>query len=89
MRRAPALQRTRDAKDATMVGVGQTLWTQLSLQAGDRVSLTQAGHTVEAGVVLQPGLADGVVRIATATELSSHLASMFGEVALSRLTVSA
>ncbi|MEY3261040.1 MAG: hypothetical protein RLZZ620_91, partial [Pseudomonadota bacterium] len=48
VRRAPALQRTRDAKDATMVGVGQTLWTQLSLQAGDRVVLAQNGHTVEA-----------------------------------------
>lgn len=89
VRRAPALQRTRDAKDAAMIGVGETIWAQLGLQAGDRVALTQAGHTVEAGVMLQPGLADGVVRIATAMELSSHLAAMFGEVALSKLTVSA
>ncbi|BEI37456.1 NADH-quinone oxidoreductase subunit NuoG [Polynucleobacter sp. HIN7] len=89
VRRAPALQRTRDAKDANMVGVGETLWGQLGLQAGDRVALTQAGQTVEVGVQLQPDLADGVVRIATATELSGHLASMFGEVALSKLTVSA
>jgi NADH-quinone oxidoreductase subunit G len=89
VRRAPALQRTRDAKDATMVGVGETLWTQLGLQVGDRVALTQGGHTMEASVLLQPDLADGVVRVATATELSSHLASMFGEVALSKLTVSA
>ena len=89
VRRAPALQRTRDAKDATMVGVGQTLWTQLSLQAGDRVVLAQNGHTVEASVLLQPDLADGVVRIATATELSGQLASMFGEVSLSKSTVSA
>jgi hypothetical protein len=44
---------------------------------------------MEASVLLQPDLADGVVRVATATELSSHLASMFGEVALSKLTVSA
>jgi len=89
VRRAPALQRTRDAKDAAMIGVGETLWAQLGLQAGDHVALTQAGHTIEAGVVLQPGLADGVVRIATATEFSSHLAAMFGDVALSKLTVSA
>jgi len=89
VRRAPALQRTRDAKDATMVGVGQTLWTQLSLQAGDRVVLAQNGHTVEACVLLQPDLADGVVRIATATELSGQLASMSGEVSLSKSTVSA
>ncbi len=89
VRRAPALQRTRDAKDATMVGVGQTLWTQLSLQAGDRVVLAQNGHTVEASVLLQPDLADGVVRIATATELSVQLASMSGEVSLSKSTVSA
>jgi len=89
VRRAPALQRTRDAKDATMVGVGQTLWAQLSLQAGDRVVLAQNGHTVEASVLLQPDLADGVVRIATATELSGQLASMFGEVSLSKSTVSA
>ena len=89
VRRAPALQRTRDAKDATMVGVGQTLWAQLSLQASDRVVLAQNGHTVEASVLLQPDLADGVVRIATATELSGQLASMFGEVSLSKSTVSA
>ncbi|NDI19943.1 MAG: NADH-quinone oxidoreductase subunit G [Burkholderiaceae bacterium] len=89
VRRAPALQRTRDAKDATMVGVGQTLWAQLSLQAGDRVVLAQNGHTVEASVLLQPDLADGVVRIATATELSGQLASMSGEVSLSKSTVSA
>lgn len=89
VRRAPALQRTRDAKDATMVGVGQTLWAQLSLQAGDRVVLAQNGHTVEASVLLQPDLADGVLRIATATELSGQLASMFGEVSLSKSTVSA
>ena len=89
VRRAPALQRTRDAKDATMVGVGQTLWAQLSLQTGDRVVLTQSGLTVEAGVLLQPDLADGVVRISTATELAGKLASMFGEVSLSKLTVSA
>ena len=89
VRRAPALQRTRDAKDATMVGVGQTLWAQLSLQTGDRVVLTQSGLTVEAGVLLQPDLADGVVGISTATELAGKLASMFGEVSLSKLTVSA
>lgn len=89
VRRAPALQRTRDAKDAVMIGVGETLWGQLGLQAGDRVALTQAGHAVEASVVLQPGLVDGVVRIATATELSGHLASMFGEITLSKLMVSA
>ena len=89
VRRAPALQRTRDAKDASMVGVGEALWEQLGLQTGDRVVLSQGGHTVETGVMLQPGLVDGVVRIATATELSGHLASMFGEVSLSKLTVSA
>jgi NADH-quinone oxidoreductase subunit G len=89
VRRAPALQRTRDAKDASMVGVGEALWEQLGLQTGDRVVLSQGGHTVETDVMLQPGLVDGVVRIATATELSGHLASMFGEVSLSKLTVSA
>lgn len=89
VRRAPALQSTRDAKDAIMVGVGQTLWAQLSLQAGDRVVLAQNGHTVEASVLLQSDLADGVVRIATATELSGQLASMFGEVSLSKSIVSA
>ena len=89
VRRAPALQRTRDAKDATMVGVGETLWAQLGLNEGDRVALSQNGKTIEASVLLQPGLVDGVVRIATATELSGHLTSMFGEVSLSKFTVSA
>lgn len=89
VRRAPALQGTRDAKDANQIGVGETLWAQLGLEDGDRVSLTQNGSTTEAHVVLQPGLADGVVRVSTATNLSVQLASMFGEISLSKLTVSA
>lgn len=89
VRRAPALQRTRDAKDAALIGIGQTLWNQFGLNEGDRVVLTQNGKTVEAAVILQAGLADGVVRISTATELSMQLASMFGELSLSKLTVSA
>jgi NADH-quinone oxidoreductase subunit G len=89
VRRAPSLQLTRDAKNASAIGVGKTLFKQLGVQEGERVLISQAGNTVEGSVLLQTDLADGVVRIATANELSVSLGPMFGEVTLTKVTVSA
>ncbi len=85
VRRAPSLQLTRDAKSANCVGIGEALLSKLNLKEGDRVTITQNGQSLEAKVQLMSGLADGVVRIASATALSAHLGSMFGEITLSKV----
>jgi NADH-quinone oxidoreductase subunit G len=85
VRRAPSLQLTRDAKSTNCVGIGEALLSKLNLKEGDRVTITQNGQSLEAKVQLMSGLADGVVRIASATALSAHLGSMFGEITLSKV----
>jgi NADH-quinone oxidoreductase subunit G len=85
VRRAPSLQLTRDAKSANCVGIGEALLSKLNLKEGDRVTITQNGQSLEAKVQLMSGLADGVVRIASATALSANLGSMFGEITLSKV----
>jgi NADH-quinone oxidoreductase subunit G len=85
VRRAPSLQLTRDAKSTNCVGIGEALLSKLNLKEGDRVTITQNGQSLEAKVQLMSGLADGVVRIASATALSANLGSMFGEITLSKV----
>ena len=89
VRRAPSLQLTRDAKSARQVGLGEALLSQLGLNEGDLVTVSQAGQTIEASVALMPGLANGVVRISVATELSCQLGPMFGEVSVTKVAVTA
>lgn len=89
VRRAPSLQLTRDAKSAQNIGMGESLMNQFALNEGDLVLVSQLGQSIEAAVSLQAGLADGVIRIAAATELSAQLGSMFGEVSISKVAVTA
>lgn len=89
VRRAPSLQLTRDAKMANQIGVGEDLFEQLSLKEGDLLTVSQEGKTLKASVTLQPGLASGVVRIAVGTGMSTQLGSMFGEVTIAKVAVTA
>lgn len=89
VRRAPSLQLTRDAKMANQIGVGEDLFEQLSLKEGDLLTVSQEGKTLEASVTLQPELASGVVRIAVGTGMSTQLGSMFGEVTIAKVAVTA
>ena len=89
VRRAPSLQLTRDAKMANQIGVGEDLFEQLSLKEGDLLTVSQEGKTLEVPVTLQPGLASGVVRIAVGTGMSAQLGSMFGEVTIAKVAVTA
>ncbi len=89
VRRAPSLQLTRDAKTANQIGLGESLFNQLGLKEGDLVAISQEGKTIEATVTLQPGLAAGVVRIAVGTNMSAQLGSMFGEVTVAKVAVTA
>ena len=89
VRRAPSLQLTRDAKMTNQIGMGEDLFEQLGLKEGDLVTVSQEGKTLEAPVTLQPGLASGIVRIAVGTWMSTQLGSMFGEITIAKVAVTA
>jgi len=80
VRRAPALQLTRDAKRSNQVGLGQGLFSDLGLKEGDAVRVTQGAQSVDLPVTLEANLAQGAVRISAGTMASAQLGSMFGPV---------
>jgi NADH-quinone oxidoreductase subunit G len=88
VRRAPSLQATRDAQPPKARMNAATLAT-LGLAAGDAVRVRQALGAAGQGealleAALDAGVADGVVRIATAHASTAGLGAMFGEVAVER-----
>jgi NADH-quinone oxidoreductase subunit G len=88
VRRAPSLQATRDAQPPKARMNAATLAT-LGLAAGDAVRVRQALGGAGQGealleAALDPGVADGTVRIATAHASTAGLGGMFGEVAVER-----
>lgn len=84
IRRAPALQLTRDAKRGNQVGIGQQLFNELGLKEGDAVRVTQDGLSVDLPASLESSLANGVIRVSAATLASAKLGSMFGPVTVSK-----
>ena len=84
VRRAPALQLTRDAKRSNQVGLGQGLFSDLGLKEGDAVRVTQGAQSVDLPVTLEANLAQGAVRISAGTMASAQLGSMFGPVTVSK-----
>ena len=84
VRRAPALQLTRDAKRSNQVGLGQSLFSELGLKEGDAVRVTQDGQSVDLPATLEANLAQGTVRISAGTMASAQLGSMFGPVTVSK-----
>ncbi|MDD4886953.1 MAG: NADH-quinone oxidoreductase subunit NuoG [Thiomonas sp.] len=85
VRRAPSLQRTRDARNARMVGVSAALWQQLGLQDGDAVRVQANGQSAVLPVCRDETLADPVVRIAAAWTEAAALGAMFGVVDIERV----
>ena len=84
VRRAPALQLTRDAKRGNQVGLNQTIFSELGLKEGDAVRVTQGSQSVDMPATLEVNLAQGAVRISAGTLASAKLGSMFGPVAVSK-----
>ena len=84
VRRASALQLTRDAKRSNQVGLGQALFKDLGLREGDAVRVTQGSQGVELPATLEANLAQGVIRISAGTVASAQLGSMFGPVTVSK-----
>jgi NADH-quinone oxidoreductase subunit G len=85
VRRAPALQLTRDAKNAHCLGVNAKTFAELNLKEGDLVSITQGGNAVQMPAMLESQLASGCVRISATTPASALLGAMFGAVTVSRV----
>jgi NADH-quinone oxidoreductase subunit G len=80
VRRSSALQLTRDAKRGNQVGLDKQLFSQLGLNEGDLVSVTQGKQTVNIPATLEANLALGSVRISAGTVISAKLGPMFGPV---------
>ncbi len=84
VRRAPALQLTRDAKRGNQVGLGQALFTELNLKEGDVVRVAQGNQSVDMPATLEMNLAPGAVRVSAGTLASAKLGSMFGPLTVSK-----
>ncbi len=83
VRRAQALQQTRDAIKAG-VWINGAVAVQLGLAAGDQVTVTQSGHRVALPVAIDPALPDGCVRIPAGLSGTETLGPQFGEVTLEK-----
>ncbi len=86
VRRAPSLQRTRDARQARQVAVSTALWQQLGLRDGDAVRVTAQGQSVDLPVRCDPALAPTVASIAAAWAEAAPLGPMFGPLHIERLS---
>jgi NADH-quinone oxidoreductase subunit G len=85
VRRAPALQLTRDAKNAHRLGLNAKTFAELNVKEGDLVAVTQGGNTVQMSVMLESQLAAGCVRMSACTPANNELGAMFGAVTVSRV----
>jgi NADH-quinone oxidoreductase subunit G len=84
VRRAPALQLTRDAKRGNQVGLGQQLFSELGIKEGDAVRVTQGSQSVDLPATLEANLASGAIRVSAGTLASAKLGSMFGPLTVSK-----
>jgi NADH-quinone oxidoreductase subunit G len=83
VRRSSALQLTRDAKRGNQIGMGQKIFSELGLNEGDAICVTQDNQSVVLPATLEINLAPGAVRISAGTTASTKLGSMFGPVTVS------
>ncbi len=84
VRRASALQLTRDAKRGNQIGLGQKLFSELGLKEGDAVRVSQGAQSVDMPATLEVNLAPGAVRVSAGTVASAKLGAMFGSVSVSK-----
>jgi len=84
VRRAPALQRTADARPP-MVGIPSELAAERGIVDGTPVRVSQGGARVLLPARVDPSLAANVIRIAAAHPLTAPLGPMFGTVTIEAL----
>ena len=79
VRRAPALQATKDARPP-VVGLSSAVWRGLGLTAGDKVNVTQGGLPVVLPACEDASLAPTAVRVAAGHHDTAGLGAMFGAI---------
>jgi NADH-quinone oxidoreductase subunit G len=85
VRRAPSLQRTRDARAPQARVSPATMALLGGLAAGDTVRISMsAGGDALAELAIDAGMADGVLRLAAGHESTARLAQSFGAVRVER-----
>ena len=83
VRRAPSLQKTRDAQ-APQAWVNAALLQQLGAKAGDMLRLKQGDGEAQVAVACDEHLPNNCVRIAGAHPLTMHLGGLFGAITVER-----
>lgn len=83
VRRAYALQRTKDAS-AAQVAVSSATASALGVAEGDMVTVSQSAEVIELPVRIEAGLPDNVVRLPVASPLTKLLGPMFGDIQVRR-----
>jgi NADH-quinone oxidoreductase subunit G len=83
VRRAPALQQTADAIDAA-IRINPSEAAKAGLADGDQARVVQDGMRAILPVEIDPGVADGSIRVCAALAGSESLGGQFGEVTLEK-----
>ena len=74
-----AMKLTADAR-SPMASLPALLWSQLGLNDGDRVRVSQGSAMVVLGARVDRTLAQGTVRVPAGHEHTALLGAMFGEI---------
>jgi len=84
VRRAPSLQRARDAA-APGAGMNAAVMNRLGIAAGQELRVKQGSGSAVLPAVLDPRLPDGVVRVSAAHPLVAGLAALSGAITVEAL----
>ena len=82
-RRAPALQKTADARAPQLRANAATLQA-LGLQAGESAKVRQGGGCAVLTVALDAAVPDNCLRVAAAHPTTASLGAMFGDISVER-----
>jgi len=85
VRRAPALQRTADARRALSVRVHPLLAERLGAREGDPILVKQGAGRLERPVQVDPKVPDGCVWMPAGVEGSGSLGGQFGDLTLEKV----
>ncbi|MCW8934347.1 MAG: NADH-quinone oxidoreductase subunit NuoG [Gammaproteobacteria bacterium] len=83
VRRSTPLQLTKDA-DQNYVAINSVLAARLKLEEGDRVSVTQSGHSELTDIKIDDAIADDCVWIAASEELSIQMGTTYSPIELEK-----
>ncbi|RDH81185.1 MAG: NADH-quinone oxidoreductase subunit G [endosymbiont of Galathealinum brachiosum] len=83
VRRSTPLQLTKDA-DQNNAAINSALAARLKIEDGDRVSITQSGHTELTDIRIDDAIADDCVWLPAAEELSIHMGTTYSPIELEK-----